>query len=190
MADSREITGLLRDWADGDEVALEQLTPLVYDELRGLARRLFARERASHTLQPTALVNEVFVNLVDAEVPWQDRAHFFALSARMMRRLLVNHANARRAAKRGGDAVRVTLDESVLSGGGADTEILDLDEGLTALQTLDKRKAELIELQYFAGLTFREMQEVTGLSSSTLDRELRFARAWLKDWRSRDRAGA
>ncbi len=185
MADGPEITGLLKDWADGSDAALERLTPLVYDELRKLARHLFTRERNNHTLQPTALVHEVFANLIDADVPWQNRAHFFALSARMMRRILVNHANARKAAKRGGDAVKVTLDESLISGTDDDLEILELDEALTQLAALDKRKAELVELQYFAGLTFREMEEVTGLSSSTLDRELRFSRAWLKDKLSR-----
>lgn len=186
MVEAPEITGLLKDWADGSEAALEQLTPLVYNELRRLAQHLFARERSGHTLQPTALVHEVFANLIDAEVTWQNRAHFFALSARMMRRMLVNHANARRAAKRGGDAVKVTLDESLISGGDSDTEILELDDALTQLAELDRRKAELVELQYFSGLTFREMEEVTGLSSSTLDRELRFSRAWLKDRLSRD----
>jgi len=185
MADSKEITGLLQDWADGSEYALEQLTPLVYDELRRLARRLFARERSAHTLQPTALVHEVFAKLIDKDISWQNRAHFFALSARMMRRLLVNHANARAAAKRGGIEIKVTLHESLVAGSDPNAEILELDEALTQLGELDARKAELIELQYFAGLTFREMEEVTSLSTSTLDRELRFARAWLNDRMSR-----
>lgn len=181
MAEPGEITRLLNDWATGDDRAGDTLAPLVYDELHKLAERLFRSERASHTLQPTALVHEIYVKLVDADVDWQNRAHFYALGARMMRRLLVNHAKARAAEKRGGGAIRVTLDESSTPAGSADAEFLDLDEALTSLAELDPRKAELIQLQYFGGLTFDEMQEVTGLSSSTIDRDLRFARAWLKD---------
>lgn len=184
MTKSTEITSLLRHWSDGDQGALEALTPLVYDELHRIAQRLFAKENRGHTLQPTALVHEAFVKLVDAEVSWQDRAHFFALSGRMMRRLLVNHAHARRAGKRGGDAVRVTLVDSLASGEDTDARLLDLDEALENFARIDPRKAGLIELQYFAGLTFREMEQVTGLSSSTLDRDLRVARAWLKDYLS------
>lgn len=181
MVDQAAITQLLNQWSGGDEDAEAALTPLIYDELQRTAKRLFRSERRSHTLQPTALVHEAFVKLVDVNVTWQDRAHFFSLAARMMRRLLVNHANTRNAAKRGGDAIRVTLDESSLSGGSADADLLDLEEALQRLAELDARKAELIELQYFGGLSFREMEEVTGLSSSTLDRDLRMARAWLKD---------
>lgn len=176
-----EITRLLNAWTSGDERAGEALTPLVYDELHRIAARIFRSERSSHTLQPTALVHEAYANLVDAEVSWQDRAHFYSLAARMMRRLLVNHANAHNAAKRGGGAIRVTLDDDKTPAARADAELLDLDEALTNLAALDERKAELIQLKYFGGLSFSEMEEVTGLSSSTLDRDLRFARAWLKD---------
>ncbi|MEJ2604429.1 MAG: sigma-70 family RNA polymerase sigma factor [Gammaproteobacteria bacterium] len=186
MTAKADITRLLRDWSEGDEAALEALTPLVYDELHRIAQRLFATERRGHTLQPTALVHEAFVKLIAADVSWQDRAHFFALSARMMRRLLVNHASARRAGKRGGEAIRVTLDESAVGTDDSDARLLDLDEALKNFAELDPRKAGLIELQYFAGLTFREMEEVTGLSSSTLDRELRLARIWLKDRLTRE----
>ena len=175
-----EITRLLNDWAGGDAAAGEVLAPMVYDELHKLADRIFRGERSSHTLQPTVLVHEIFGKLVDADVDWQDRAHFYALAARMMRRLLVDHARASAAAKRDG-GLRVTLDESSLAGGTAEAELLDLDEALTALGELDPRKAELVQLQYFGGLSFREMETVTGLSSSTLDRDLRMARAWLKD---------
>ena len=181
MAGDQKITQLLNEWGDGDKAAEAALTPLIYDELQGMARRLFRSEKNSHTLQPTALVHEAFVKLVDVDVTWQDRAHFYSLAARMMRRLLVNHANARNAAKRGGDAVKVTLNEAVISGSSTDADLLDLEEALQALAELDQRKAELIELQYFGGLSFKEMEEVTGLSSSTLDRDLRMARAWLKD---------
>ena len=180
MPGSRDITRLLNDWAGGDDAAGDALAPLVYDELRELAERLFRSERRGHTLQPTALVHEVYGRLVDVDVAWQDRAHFYALAARMMRRLLVDHAKARSAAKRGG-GLRVTLDEASLPAGDADAELLDLDEALTALAELDPRKAELIQLQYFGGLSFKEMEAVTGLSSSSLDRDLRMARAWLKD---------
>ena len=181
-----EITGLLRSWSGGDDAALEALTPLVYDELHRIAQRLFVTEGSGHTLQPTALVHEAFAKLVDADVTWQDRAHFFALSGRMMRRLLVNHACARKAGKRGGDAIRVTLVESAVSTDDNDARLLDLNEALEQFAEIDPRKAGLVELQYFAGLTFREMEEVTGLSSSTLDRELRLARAWLKNRLSRE----
>ncbi len=181
MPSEDQVTGLLRNWAEGDQAALDQLTPLVYEELRRLARRLFASEKAGHTWQPTALVHEAFAKLVEADVSWESRAHFYALSARMMRRLLVNHARARNAGKRGGDAVRVTFVESSMTPAEEGTDLLALNEGLSRLAELDSRKAELVELQYFAGLTFQEMAAVTGLSSSTLDRELRFARAWLRD---------
>jgi RNA polymerase sigma factor (TIGR02999 family) len=184
MGSDPSVTQLLRRWTDGDAGAADALAPLVYDHLHSLADRLFRGERAGHTLQPTALVHEAFMQLVGAEVDWRDRAHFYAITARMMRRLLVNHAIARRADKRGGDALRVTLDES--SGGTVEAqpeaaELLDLEAALSELAALDPRKVELVELQYFAGLTFEEMAEVTGLSTSTLDRDLRVARAWLKD---------
>lgn len=185
MVDQQSITQLLIRWSSGDKNAEAALTPMVYDELRNLAKRLFSSEKSSHTLQPTALVHEAFVKLVDAQVTWQDRAHFFSLAARMMRRLLVNHASARNAVKRGGDAIKVTLNESAVAGRSADADLLDLEEALQALTELDARKAELIELQYFGGLSFKEMEEVTGLSSSTLDRDLRMARAWLKDYLSK-----
>jgi RNA polymerase sigma factor (TIGR02999 family) len=180
MVSDPEITQLLRAWGEGDDAALEELTPLIYDELHKLAMRVFSGERANHTLQPTALVNEAYENLVKIEVAWQDRAHFFALSARMMRRMLVNHAAARNAQKRGGGALSVTLNDAVHGGSAGDPQIEDLDEALNELAELDPRKADLIELQYFAGLTFAEMEVATGMSSSTLDRHLRTARAWLK----------
>jgi RNA polymerase sigma factor (TIGR02999 family) len=181
MASKSEITTLLDDSAGGDPCALDKLTPLVYGELQALARKIFSRERRGHTLQPTALVNEAFGRLIDADVAWQNRAHFFALAARAMRRVLVDHANARNAEKRGAGAVKVTLDQSLLAAETTDDQLLTLDEALTRLAALDERKARLIEMQYFAGMTFAEMEAATGLSSSTLDRELRFSRAWLKD---------
>ena len=181
MKEDREITGLLHDWGKGDKAAGDALTPLIYDELYRRAQRLFRSENASHTLQPTALVNEAYARLIDVDVSWQDRAHFYALAARMMKRLLINHANARNAAKRGGDAIRVTLDESHEPSDKTDAVLLDLTDALEALEKIDPRKAELIELQYFGGLSMAEMEQVTGLSSATIGRDLRFARAWLKD---------
>lgn len=178
----KSITQLLNSWSEGDSDAGEALTPLVYDELHKLAQRLFRTESEQHTLQPTALVHEAYARLVDVDVSWQNRAHFFALAARMMRRLLINHAKARKAAKRGGSAVRIPLDDEV-HGTSPDTEaeLLELNDAIAGLAKVDPRKAELIELQYFGGLTLREMEAVTGMSQSTLDRHLRLARAWLKD---------
>jgi len=180
MNDAPEITRLLQSWQDGDGDALNELTASVYDELRRLAGRAFRRERAGHTLQPTALVNEAFVKLVDADVSWQSRAHFFALSARLMRRILVNHAQARNAQKRGGSALALTLDEGLVAAPTPDERFELLNEAITALSAFDERKAELVEMQIFGGLTFEDMAEVTGLSTSTLDRELRAAKAWIK----------
>lgn len=177
----RDITRLLGEWREGDDEAEEALVPLVYDELLRQARRLMAGERAGHTIQPTALVHDAYLKLRGSDVDWADRTHFFALSARLMRRLLVNHANARAAKKRGGDDVRVTLDEGVVGAGDTDLAILELDEALEALRKIDPEKAQLVELQYFGGLSVVEMEEFTGLSSATIGRHLRFARAWIRD---------
>ncbi|WP_405235042.1 ECF-type sigma factor [Lentisalinibacter orientalis] len=181
--DAGEITQLLRDWADGDAAALESLTPLVYGELRRIAQRLFGSESPGHTLQPTALVHEAYEKLIGVDTDWQDRTHFYALAARMMRRLLVNHANARKAAKRGGDALRVTLDESAV-GSDADEDLLDLDEALSRLAGFDERMARILELHYFGGLTHEQAARVVGVSEPTSRRDLRLARAWLRKYMS------
>lgn len=181
MGENGEITRLLQAWSGGDDAALKSLSPLIYDELHRLARRAFVGEKKSHTLQPTALVNEAFLKLVDVDVSWQDRAHFFGLAARMMRRLLINYANARTAKKRGGDAPKLTLDESVVAAPSTDLRLLDIDAAITKLAEFDARKAEIIELKYFGGLTGKELEVVMGLSSSTLGRELKLALAWLSD---------
>lgn len=178
---SGEFTRLLARWSGGDDAALEALSPLIYDELHRLAMSSFRGENPGHTLQATAVVHEAFEKLVDADVSFEDRGHFYALAARMMRRLLINHANERRAQKRGGGAPNVTLVEGALGDVG-DVELAELGEGIAELEKIDERKSQLIELQYFVGLTFAEMSEVTGLSSSTIDRELRLARAWLKGY--------
>ncbi|MEL7199599.1 MAG: sigma-70 family RNA polymerase sigma factor [Pseudomonadota bacterium] len=181
MDTDAEITGLLQQWGGGDEKAGDALAPLVYNELRIRAQRAFRSENSGHTLQPTALVNEAYAKLVNADVDWQDRAHFYALAARMMRRLLINHANSRKAERRGGDAVHVTLDRQEIPEHGNDVEMIALADALSALEQLDERKSRLIEMQYFGGLTVEEMAAVTDLSVATVGRELRFARAWLKN---------
>jgi len=179
MSQAPPVTQLLAQWRAGDKQALAALTPLIYEELHAVAIRLFRGERSGHTLQPTALVNEAFVRLADAKVPWQDRAHFFALAARMMRRVLIDHANARLAQKRGGDDIRVTMNEELLAGDMIHLDMLDLEKALQELAEIDERKAEVMEMRLFAGLNYEELSEVTGLSTSTLDREIRFSKAWL-----------
>lgn len=179
MSDAN-ITQLLHDWVNGDERSLDVLTPLVYDQLHQIAARIFRGERANHTLQATALVHEAFAQLIDVEIDWQDRSHFFALAARMMRRILVDHANAKAAAKRGGVHANLPLDDVIVVSPEAGEAILDLHEALIELAEHDTRKAEILELHYFGGLTYAEMGEVLGLSSSTLDRDIRFAKAWLR----------
>jgi RNA polymerase sigma factor (TIGR02999 family) len=175
------ITRLLHEWRDGNDEALEQLTPLVYDQLKQLAARIFRTESPGHTLQPTALVNEAFQLLLGADVAWQDRNHFYALSARLMRRILVNHANAKRSAKRGGGAVKVTLqDSSGSTGADSDSDIIALDMALKELGEFDQRKAEILELHYFGGLTYVELASVMQLAESTVHQDLRTAKAWLR----------
>ncbi|WP_339723362.1 ECF-type sigma factor [uncultured Paraglaciecola sp.] len=185
MQNGSNITQLLHQYGSGDKMALEQLSPLIYTELKKISRRLFSHESSHHTLQPTALVNEVFIKLVDVNIGWQDRAHFYALAARMMRRMLVDHAKAKMAAKRGGEGKDIafnTFIEDRNSSAGISIEMLSLNDAIETLASKDSRKAQLIELQYFAGLNFAEMAIVTGLSTSTIDRELRFSRALLKTY--------
>ncbi len=177
-----DITKLLHDWVAGDQRSLDALTPLVYDQLHRIASRAFRGERADHTLQTTALVHEAFAKLVHVDVDWQDRSHFFALSARLMRRILVDHANARAAAKRGGNAAKLPLDDVLVVSPQASEEVLNLHEGLNALAAKDEPKAEMLELHYFGGLTYAEMSEVLGRSTSSLDRDIRFAKAWLRSY--------
>ena len=174
------VTALLAEWRSGNPQALEQLTPLVYGELKRLAERMFRRESPGHTLQPTALVNEAFEALVRMDVSFQDRTHFFALSARLMRRILVNHANTRRAAKRGGQDARVTLNEEVTPPVlGPDEEILALDAALSELAAKNTRRAEIVELHYFGGMTYPEIATALEISASTVHEDLRAAKTWL-----------
>lgn len=164
-------------------MALERLMPLVYDELHAIAGNYLRRERANHTLQPTALVNEAFLKLVDQRVGWQNRAHFYAISAQIMRRILVSHARSQQAAKRGDGAYKLTLNEasSVASQPTQerDLDIVALDNALTRLAASDERKSRIVELRYFAGLSLEETAEVMGISPGTIKREWRMARAWL-----------
>ena len=180
MTDKAGVTQLLHAWRDGNEQALTQLTPVIYQELHRLARGAFRSERSDHTLQPTALVHEAFLKLVDSDVAWQNRAHFYALAARQMRRILVNHALARQAAKRGGDAPDLSLDEALEVGCENRTEITEIDDALNRLAQFDARKSEILELHFFGGLTYEELAEAVGLSTTTLNVELRLAKAWLK----------
>lgn len=180
MAATRAVTELLGVWRSGDERALEELTPLVYDELRRLARRYMLAERTDHTLQATGLVNEAFVRLVDMDVPWQDRAHFYAVAARLMRRILIDYAKAHRSGKRGGGAKPLTLDEGGVSDEDLSrSDILVVDEALSRLAKIDPRKSDIVVLHFFGGLTYDETAEALGISPATVHRELRLGKAWL-----------
>jgi RNA polymerase sigma factor (TIGR02999 family) len=175
-----EITELLRAWSDGDQVAQDRLAALVYKELHGMARRYMKNERPGITLQTTALVNEAYLRLVDVKnVDWQRRAQFFALSAQIMRRILVDAARARKAGKRGGGAVRINLDDPSVLSSQPDKLILDLDEALQALTKLAPRQAKVVELRYFGGMTEQEAAEVLKTSPRTVRRDWQFAKAWL-----------
>jgi len=181
-----EVTALLKDWSGGDRQALERLMPLVYGELRKLAGSYLRSERSSHTLQPTALVHEAYIRLVDQKnVVWQNRAHFFGIASRMMRRILVDHARKRQAAKRGPLTYHVSdpAGEPVRE---RDPELLALDSALSDLEKLDPQQARVVELRFFGGLTVDEIATVSGISSATVKREWRTARAWLR----REVAGA
>jgi RNA polymerase sigma factor (TIGR02999 family) len=174
-----EITSLLRAWAGGDSAALDQLTPLVYDELLRIARR-YMRQQNPQTLQSTALVNEAYLRLMAAgDLRWQNRAHFFAVAAQMMRRILVDAARARAAAKRQGHAIRVTFSEDIECSLGNDASLLAIDEALTTLAKLDPRKARVVELRFFGGLTVDETAEVLKVSADTIMRDWRLAKPWL-----------
>jgi RNA polymerase sigma factor (TIGR02999 family) len=174
------VTELLRAWGNGDDAALEQLTPLVEAELRRLARGYMRRERRGHTLQTTALVNEAFLRLTDARrVRWEDRAHFLGISARLMRRVLVDHARSRGYRKRGGGAERVTLDEGLLISPEPAVDMLALDRALEALAAVDVRKSRVIELRFFGGLSVEETAEVLHVSADTVKRDWRLAKLWL-----------
>lgn len=175
------VTKLLLDWGEGNREALDALTPLVYDELRRLAGRYLRRERADHTLQSTALVHEAYMRLIDQRnVKWQNRAQFFGLAAELIRRILVDHARAKQAAKRGGSAVKLTLDEALDASAGRDLELVRLDDALKTLAEVDSQQSKIVELRYFAGLTIEETAEALGISPATVKRDWVVAKAWLR----------
>jgi RNA polymerase sigma-70 factor (ECF subfamily) len=177
---ARDVTILLRAWGGGDKQALDRLTPLVYHELHQIAGRLMAGQRPNHTLQATALVNEAYVRLVDGrEASWQDRAHFFALCARAMRRILIDHARARASEKRGGGQVALELDEALAAAPAREINLLELDDALNRLAELDPRKSQVVELRFFGGLNLEETAEALKVSTKTVQRDWDLARAWL-----------
>jgi RNA polymerase sigma factor (TIGR02999 family) len=176
------VTGLLIDWSNGDRGALDRLMPLVYEELRGIARRHLSLEDGPQTLQSTALVHEAYLRLIDqSRVQWRNRAHFFAVAARLIRRILLDHARRRHAEKRGGGSHRLTLGEGIASPARQDVDILALDQALDGLAELDSMQAQVVELRFFAGLTIPETAEVLGISTATVERDWITARAWLFD---------
>lgn len=171
---------MLVNWSNGDPAALDELLPLVNGELRRLARNYLRREHAAHTLQPTALVNEAFLRLIDQQnVQWQNRAHFFGIAAQLMRRILIDHARSYQYAKRGGGALRVSLDETAAVTEAQTAELLAVDEALERLTAMDARKGRIVELRFFGGLSLDETAEVLNISSPTVQREWRAAKAWL-----------
>jgi RNA polymerase sigma factor (TIGR02999 family) len=180
MPDERQlVTRLLQEWSSGNKEALDALMPLVHQQLRKLASRCLRDERPDHTLRATALVNEAYLRLVDAEVDWQDRVHFFAIAARLLRRILVDHAKARNSQKRGFGFDKIPLDEALLVGPGASSELIELDEAMKRLAVHDQRKSEVIELLFFGGLTYDETAAALKISAATVHRELAMAKAWL-----------
>jgi RNA polymerase sigma factor (TIGR02999 family) len=181
LADSPDVTGLLRAWRHGDQTALHHLIPVVERELNRIAHRCLQGEGASCSVSATALVNEAFLRLVDLkEIDWQDRTHFLAMSARLMRRVLVDLARARRAEKRGGDVVRVTFDEALLANGTREADLIGLDDALEALAAIDSRKGQVVELRFFGGLSVEETAAALDVSSKTVIRDWNFAKAWLQ----------
>jgi len=177
---SRNPTELLLAWSAGDQHAFDLLVPLVHDELRRLARGYMARERPDHTLQASALVNEAYMRLIELKrMQWQNRAHFFAMSARVMRRILVDFARAKRNEKRGGNAPRVSLDEALLVSPVKGQDLVALDEALSALETVHPRKSQVVELRFFGGLSLEETAEALHVSIDTVKRDWRFAKLWL-----------
>jgi RNA polymerase sigma factor (TIGR02999 family) len=179
-SDSEGATALLLQWRAGDRAALDRLLPIVYDELSDLAHRALRFERGDHTLQTRALVHEAYLRLIDAEVPYQDRAHFMAVAARAIRRILVDHARLRRRQKRGGGLVRVDADSVELPARSDGVDVVDLHEALERLAAFDARKSEIVELHYFGGLSYDETAAALGVSAATVDRELRLAKAWIR----------
>jgi len=178
---SKNVSELLVAWSDGDQAALDRLTPLVYNELHRLARRYMRREHQGHTLQTSALVNEAYLRLVhQRDVRWQNRSHFFGIAAQLMRRILVDHARSHGRAKRGGDAHKLSLDATVIVSKERDVDLVTIDEALSKLAKLDPQKSRIVELKFFGGLSTEEIAECLHVSSRTIEREWRKAKVWLK----------
>jgi len=177
--DRQDVTRLLQQWRGGSHEALDQLVPIVYDELRRLAARCLQSERPGHTLRATALVHEAYIRLMDVDIGWQDRTHFYAVAARVVRRILVEYARAHSRKKRGGGEGLLPLDEAVIVGPEAASIVLDLDEALQRLAALDERKSDIIQLLFFGGLTYDETAAALDISPATVHRELTLAKAWL-----------
>ncbi|MEP6569533.1 MAG: sigma-70 family RNA polymerase sigma factor [Acidobacteriota bacterium] len=181
MSPSPPVTQLLVAWGNGDETARDELMPLVYQELHGLAHQYMKRERSGNTLQTSALVNEAFVKLVDQkDVHWQNRAHFFGIAAQLMRRILVDHARSRQYLKRGGGAPHVSLEEVAIVSQERSAEVVALDDALTSLAAVDARKSQIVELRFFGGLSIGETAELLGVSAGTVMRDWTLAKAWLR----------
>jgi RNA polymerase sigma factor (TIGR02999 family) len=178
-AQSGEITQLLVAWSHGEETALEMLTPIIYGELRRLAQSYMRQERADHTLQSTAVVHEAFIRLIDQNVEWKSRAHFFAIAAKMMRRILVDHARARSTSKRGAGMPRVDVEEQAIESQERSVDLLALDEALEHLARIDPQRSRIVELRYFGGLSNEESANVLGISPATVQRQWSGAKAWL-----------
>jgi RNA polymerase sigma factor (TIGR02999 family) len=180
VAEPQDLTQLLMNWRNGDKSALDEMTPVLYDELRSIARRLLSAERRDHTLQPTALVHEAYLRLINQRaVDWRNRAHFLGVAATMMRRILINHAKANQAAKREGYAAAISLEDALGVFTNPEVDLLDLDHTLDKLTELDPQQGKVVELRYFGGLSIEETAEVMGISASTVKREWGTARLWL-----------
>jgi len=181
MPSAQNVTEMLRDWRNGDQEALEQLIPVVYDELHRQAARYLRREHPGHTLQTTALIHEAYLRLIKQQnIEWQNRAHFYAIAARLMRQILVDHARRRQATKRGGSDIKVPLEEAIVLSSGRNVDLVALDEALTRLAAIDPQQSRIVELRYFSGLSVEETAEVLGVSSRTVKRDWNVAKAWLR----------
>jgi len=180
MPDQKNVTQLLLELSEGNQATVNDLLPLVYDELKRMAASYLRKERPDHTLQPTALVNEAYLRLVDqTRVNWQNRAHFFGIAAQMMRRILVDHARTKKRVKRGGSDVKVSLADATVAVRGQDLDVVALDEALTRLAEIDEQQSRVVELRFFSGLTVEETAEVMGISAATVKRDWSMAKAWL-----------
>ena len=173
------MTQLLKEHQNGNALAVDKLSPFIYSTLKELAAQQMRKERQDHTLQATALVNEAYLKLIDQDMSWNDRAHFRGVAATIMRHVLIDHARSKKSVKRGGEAQQVTLMESQLGGNDEGFDVLDLDRAISHLEEFDKRKAKVIELSFFGGLTYDEISAILNISSNTVDRDLRMGKAWL-----------